>query len=337
MLLAALSHPTPTPRGLYAYLPPGLAGLHLQIEIAKTPFLQIFTSLRRLALPNPWAGSELILSFIGLGMQHEANDARLSPKFVKLSKTSSLRPPEERHFSSFLPSRSSFPRSSTVTKRSSGDGHEDWFRQGRTDQLSDLNETSVTGEITPHESQGREEHQHDNVPSVDTSCARCLVKKVFGIGPADENYPASHLIYPYSPFAIFWLSSTCFALLYTAIVTPAIIAFHWLDDECDVVPSLNIDIAMDTFFLCDILVSFFLGIVYQGQYMDDWRWVAKKYLTGSFLFDLLTSIPVSFIEFSIARACAATTHQEHFITNISPTQLRLIRAAKPLRWFKLAR
>ena len=42
-------------------------------------------------------------------------------------------------------------------------------------------------------------------------------------------------------FAVTWMGITCVCLLYTATVTPAVISFHWLDEPCDVVPTLPID------------------------------------------------------------------------------------------------
>jgi len=83
-----------------------------------------------------------------------------------------------------------------------------------------------------------------------------IVKRVFGIGPASPGVPASRMIYPLSPFALMWMGFTCGFLLYTAIATPAVIAFHWLDDVCAVVPTLYFDLTLDIFFLCDILMSF---------------------------------------------------------------------------------
>lgn len=38
--------------------------------------------------------------------------------------------------------------------------------------------------------------------------------------------------------------------------------------------------------------------------MDDWRWVARRYLATSFIFDLGTSIPVSYIELAANAACS---------------------------------
>ena len=49
--------------------------------------------------------------------------------------------------------------------------------------------------------------------------------------------PNSRMIYPLSPFGLFWLVSTGFFLVYTAVVTPPMIAFHWLDPDCSDVGS----------------------------------------------------------------------------------------------------
>jgi hypothetical protein len=62
---------------------------------------------------------------------------------------------------------------------------------------------------------------------------------------ATKNTPESRMIYPQSAFAIMWMGLTCFFLLYTALVTPAVIAFHWLDGVCETVPTLYFDIILD--------------------------------------------------------------------------------------------
>jgi len=45
------------------------------------------------------------------------------------------------------------------------------------------------------------------------------------------------LIYPLSVFGITWVSITAVLLAYTALVTPPVIAFHWLDPDCTVIPT----------------------------------------------------------------------------------------------------
>jgi hypothetical protein len=74
------------------------------------------------------------------------------------------------------------------------------------------------------------------------------------------------------------------------------------------------------------------------QYHDDWQFVARHYATSTLVFDLVTSIPVSFVELSIAFECRASGQKsgDHDLA-VDGTQLRFIRILKPLRWLKLAR
>jgi hypothetical protein len=130
-------------------------------------------------------------------------------------------------------------------------------------------------------------------------------KTVFGVGEDNGRLPKSRLIHPHSPFHLIWTALTAGFLMYTATVVPAVIAFHWLDGECEVVPTLSFDLLLDTFFILDILYAFCVGVTYQGHYYDDVKWVARHYLLGGFLFDLATSIPVSYIEL-IAKAATQT-------------------------------
>ena len=149
-----------------------------------------------------------------------------------------------------------------------------------------------------------------------------LVKRFFGIGPASPGVPSSRMIYPLSPFALTWMGFTCGFLLYTAIATPAVIAFHWLDDVCTIVPTIYFDLTLDIFFLLDILMSFHVGVIFQGHYYDDYKWVARNYLCGSFVFDVCTSIPVSFLEFSVKFACEAAASSGNSESAIDGTQVK---------------
>ena len=111
-----------------------------------------------------------------------------------------------------------------------------------------------------------------------------------------------------------------------------------MDVECAFVPTIYFDCLLDTFFLLDIVYTFFVGVNYMGQYYDCQAWVAKRYVTGAFAFDLITSIPVSYVELEVQIACArAAAGGEGTGVEIDPQQLRFVRALKPLRWFKLAR
>jgi len=112
---------------------------------------------------------------------------------------------------------------------------------------------------------------------------------------------------------------------YTAIVTPPMISFHWLDPPCSTVPTLPFDCLIDCFFLVDILMNFNTGLIVRGgEYIDDRMAVAKSYLKGMFLFDLVTSFPVSFFELAAEAACARADIGS---AGVDGSQLRMIRGA----------
>ena len=166
-----------------------------------------------------------------------------------------------------------------------------------------------------------------------------LSKRIFGIGPDNSHLPASRLIHPFSPFGIAWMLMTAFFLAYTAVITPPVIAFHWLDKPCVTVPTLPMDVVVDVFFLCDICLSFFTGRLIGGEYDDEWKSIVKAYIYGGgFAFDVLTSFPVSFFELSVAQACGkADKSLDDGTTSVDSGQLRLIRVLKPLRFMKIIR
>ena len=56
------------------------------------------------------------------------------------------------------------------------------------------------------------------------------IQSFFGIGSQFHHHtPPSCLIYPLSYFGILWVGLTALFLAYTAIVTPPMISFHWLN------------------------------------------------------------------------------------------------------------
>lgn len=117
--------------------------------------------------------------------------------------------------------------------------------------------------------------------------------------------------------------------------SPQALIYDWADPECAIVPTLYFDVVLDIFFLVDILYNFNTGVILPGgEYIDDWMRVAWLYIKGMFLFDIVTSFPVSFFELAAASACASADGVQPAVDG---GQLRMIRVLKPLRWFKLAR
>ena len=113
------------------------------------------------------------------------------------------------------------------------------------------------------------------------------------------------MIYPLSKFGVSWLFVTGLFLAYTGVVTAPLVAFYWLEAECSIVPTLFFDTAVDCFFILDIFLNFKTGIFDGAEYIDAPAVVARKYLRGSFLFDCVTSFPVSFFELVAKTDCDA--------------------------------
>eukprot|EP00960_Hanusia_phi_P070049 767227-Hanusia_phi.AAC.3 len=137
---------------------------------------------------------------------------------------------------------------------------------------------------------------------------KSLVMWIFGI-PKERQNLRMGLIHPASLFGTIWILLGASLLLYTAIVTPITIAFFWDSDVCSPIPTLPFD----------------------GKYLYERSSVAKHYLRHGFLFDLLTSAPISFVEIAILSGCGGSNGVQ--MTN--PVTLRLVRIIKPLRIFKL--
>ena len=163
-------------------------------------------------------------------------------------------------------------------------------------------------------------------------------KRFFGIGPEDRDsgMPKSNLIVPLSPFGVLWIGLTSVFLAYTAVFTPPMIALFWLEDPCKPIPTLYFDAILDAFFIFDILVTFSTGVYIEGEYFDDRIVVAKSYFKGFFLFDLITSVPVSFIELAAIAECGRSASGE-IQFEVESTELRFARAIKPLRYVKIMR
>jgi len=133
------------------------------------------------------------------------------------------------------------------------------------------------------------------------------VLQVFGIGKAYGGMPGSKLVNPQSPFAMVWLITSALLLLYSALCSSFYVGFLWQATLCDSPPpTLPFDMFVDLFFLIEVVLTFFTGTTIAGEYSDSLHKVAGRYLkSGAFVFDLITSLPVSFVEFELLKQCEA--------------------------------
>ncbi|EKX37596.1 hypothetical protein GUITHDRAFT_144874 [Guillardia theta CCMP2712] len=106
--------------------------------------------------------------------------------------------------------------------------------------------------------------------------------------------------------------------------------FFWTADSCVKTPTLYFDVFVDSFFLLEILLNFVTGTFIHNEYVDDLGRVLLSYVQRSLFFDLITSIPASYVELATLKACerGGTGGDQSF---------RLVRMLKPVRLLKILR
>lgn len=77
------------------------------------------------------------------------------------------------------------------------------------------------------------------------------------------------------------------------------------------------------------MFTFCLGAYYGGVYVDVPMRVAYNYATGMLLFDMVTSIPVSYVEWFALQKCGTGT--------FDASGTRVLRLIKPFRLFRILR
>mmetsp|Transcript_30422 Transcript_30422/g.80896 ORF Transcript_30422/g.80896 Transcript_30422/m.80896 type:complete len:577 (-) Transcript_30422:1098-2828(-) len=150
-----------------------------------------------------------------------------------------------------------------------------------------------------------------------------------------QGIEGNRIIHPGSPFMFVLLVTSALVLLYTAAVIP-VQQFMWdYDDPCHKFPTLEFDVAVDCFFIIEVLLQFFVGYYDEGTgaYVDSLPKVAVYYLSSPFRFwfDAVTSIPFSWIDLKYYRDCEAG-YVEH-----ASADTKTIRLLKIFRFIRLAR
>ena len=84
-----------------------------------------------------------------------------------------------------------------------------------------------------------------------------------------------------------------------------------------------------------IMLKFFTGVWMQGTYHDRLNKVAYQYATTSLCFDCLTSMPVTVMEFLARQNFCDSRVEESAVMSEYIHELKIMRALKPLRVFKL--
>jgi len=115
--------------------------------------------------------------------------------------------------------------------------------------------------------------------STSETCSAVVLRVVFGIeAGTGPRHRGSKLIHPESPFATVIQIMSMLLLVYTALYTPVTVGFYWNTPPCYRSPTLEFDVFLDSFFLFEIVVNFFIGVDAAGMYVDEQRIVAMNYL-----------------------------------------------------------
>lgn len=143
---------------------------------------------------------------------------------------------------------------------------------------------------------------------------------------AKQQTPA-WFISPESPRLIKWEIFIMVLVLYNTFVTPLRITFS-VGTESDS-PLTWLEIIVDFIFLTDVMVRFRVGVrsaTVKDLIIYDWRVIAKSYLSGYFLIDVLASIPLDLI----------TVAPQLGIAKVLKT-IRLLKLAKLVKLLRLIR
>jgi len=175
-----------------------------------------------------------------------------------------------------------------------------------------------------------------SVPLSDLASQR-LSERLFGIGEPDKRrgFQGSRVIHPASPFFSGLVILSGLLLIYTAAVVPVQLFMWNYDKPCNKFPTLSFDVFVDSFFLVEVFLQFFIGIFREdGSYEDSARAIILHNLSSPFRFwfDALTSIPFSFLDLKVFMECNVVGGAD----DVSP-DTKFIRAMKILRIIRIVR
>ena len=165
----------------------------------------------------------------------------------------------------------------------------------------------------------------DRPSSLGYTCAyEAVLETVFGIHAPAPRYAisGSSMIHPASAFNVLVSCIMLLLLAYSAIVIPMELAYA-PNNPCVNLPTFHCDLVVDVLFLLEIPYRCLVGVqIADGQYLDRPAAVARAYARDPWglAFDLVTSIPFSWIDFAMMddRGCSNW-----------PSNIAILRLLKP--------
>jgi len=115
--------------------------------------------------------------------------------------------------------------------------------------------------------------------------------------------------------------------------------FMWdYSDPCNTFPTLSIDLVVDSYFLFDVFCQFFIGTFDDStSFLGDLLLAARRNFTsvGGFWFDLVTSMPWSYLDYNSYLECMHDRSAGG--TNSNNRVLRIIKTLRMLKILRLLR
>jgi hypothetical protein len=134
------------------------------------------------------------------------------------------------------------------------------------------------------------------------------------------------VLHPNGKPKLFWDCCNLLLLIYSTFQIPYSVAF--LSNSCDLTDSAIINLAVDCFFLCDIILNFFVGYIDEetGILEVSKIRIAQHYIRSWFIFDFISSLPWDRI------FCSLTTSQTTKILKV----FRIIKIVRFVRMLRIA-
>lgn len=134
----------------------------------------------------------------------------------------------------------------------------------------------------------------------------------------------------------FWVLVVLVAMVYTATVTPYECAFHTPPPRCTIDSLFIINRFIDVIFYIDMIITFRLAYFdpRSGRWVREGRTIARRYIRGVFVIDLISVIPLWPISFS---ECVDTLGDDGFPSNEVLGSSGTSSAARNVRLLRLLR
>ena len=170
------------------------------------------------------------------------------------------------------------------------------------------------------------------------------VKRWLGLVEDPHGVGSSSLVHPMSSFNHWLQLVSAIFVLYTGLVTPAVLAFENEGSSCSYLPfTVYADLVVETFFICEIGCHLITGTFnHKGVYVDSVKHVTMMYIRApfleSFLFDVITSLPFSWFELGLwVENCKVQGAVVSDWTQQLKAPVRILRPLRLLRLFRFVK